>query len=71
MICREKERCRIRTVQVDNLRGLLGIRKMDKIPNAWIRQLCEVTKGGDEMIDERVLRWFGHVERMENGRITK
>ena len=71
MICREKERCRIRNVQVDSLRGLLGIRKMDKIPNAWTRQLCEVTKGGDEMIDERVLRWFGHVERMENDRITK
>ena len=23
-------------------------------------------KGGDEKIDEGVLRWFGHMERMEN-----
>ena len=30
IICREKERSRIRAVQMDNLRGLLGIRRMDK-----------------------------------------
>ena len=28
-----KERSRIRAVQVDNLRGLLGIRRMDKVLN--------------------------------------
>ena len=71
MIWREKEGSRIRAVQMDNLRGLLGIRRMDKVPNARIRQLCGVTKGVDEKIDEGVLRWFGHVERMENDRIAK
>ena len=39
MIWREKERSGIRAVQMDNLRGLLGSRRMDKVPNAWIRQL--------------------------------
>ena len=56
----ERERSRIRGVQMDNLRGLLGIRRMDKVPNTR----------SDEKI-EGVLRWFGHVERMENDRITK
>ena len=27
--------------------------------------------GVDEKIDEDVLRWFGHVERIENNRIAK
>ena len=36
-----------------------------------IRQLCRVTKGIDEKIDEGVLQWFSHVERMENDRISK
>ena len=41
---------------MDNLRGLLGIRRMDKVANARIKQLCGVTKGVDEKIDEGVLR---------------
>ena len=68
---KEKERSRIRTVQVDNLRGFLGIRRMDRLPNARIRELCGVTKGVDEKIDEFVLRWFGHVERMEKEMIAR
>ena len=44
---------------------------MDKAPNARIRKLSGVTKGVDEKIDEGVLRWLGHVERVENDRIAK
>ena len=40
-----------RAVQMDNLRGLLGIRKMDIVLNAQIRELCSVKKGLDERID--------------------
>ena len=62
-----KERSRIRAVQMDNLTGLLGNRRMDIVPNARLRELCGVRKGQtlDERIDEGVLRWFGHLERME------
>ena len=55
MIWRENERSVIRTVQRDNLRGLLGVRRMDRIPNARIRELCGVAKGADVRIEERVL----------------
>ena len=61
MIWREKERSGIRAVQMNNLKGLLGIRRMDKVPNARIKPLCGVTKGVDKKIDG-VLRWFGHRE---------
>ena len=47
---------------MDNLRGLLGIVRMDK---------RKVTKDVDETIDEGVLRWFGNMEKMENDRIPK
>ena len=56
---------------MDNLRGLLGIRKMDRVPNIRIRELCGVPQELDEWLDKGVLRWFGHVERMEKDRITK
>ena len=36
-----------------------------------IRELWGVKKRLDERIDEGVLRWFGHVVRMENDRIAK
>ena len=56
----------IMALQMDNLRGLLGIRRMDKVLNAQIRELCS-----DERIDEGILQWFSHVERMENDKIAE
>ena len=64
MLWKEEEISRIRAKQMDNLRGLRDIRRIDRVPNARIRELCGVTKGVDERIDECILRWFGHVERM-------
>ena len=66
-----EERSRIRAVQIDNFRALLGIRRIDRVPSARIRKLCGGTKGIDERIDEGVLRWFDHVERLEEERIAK
>ena len=48
LIWSEKERFRIWIVQIDYLRGLLVIRRMDKVPNARIGQLCGVTRVVDE-----------------------
>ena len=70
MLWKEKDRSRIRNVQIDNLRGLLGIRRMDRVPNARIRALCGVTKEVDERIGVCVLQWFGHLERMEKDGIS-
>ena len=65
-----KEKSRIRAIQM-YLRGFLGIRRMDRVPNARIRELCRVKKGADKRIDEVVLRWFGHVESMKKERFAK
>ena len=56
---------------MDNLRRLLGIRRMDRVQNALIKELCGVKKDLDERIDEGVIMWFGHMERMEKDRIAK
>ena len=50
---------------------MLGIGRMNSVPNALIRELCRLKKDLDEKIDEGVLRWFGHVERVERDRIAK
>ena len=71
MIWRERERSREKAVQVDNLRGLLGIRRMDRVPSPWKNELCGVAKGKDERVDEGVLQWFGFVEKMEKDRMLR
>ena len=38
LIWTEKERSRIKAVQMDNLRGLLGIKRMDRVPKSQIRE---------------------------------
>ena len=52
-----------------NLKGLQSIRRMDKILNPQIRELCRVMKRVDLRIDEGLLWWSSHVEKMENDRI--
>ena len=53
---------------MDSLRGLLGIRIIDKVS---IREMGGVTKRVAEGIDESALRRVGHIERMRNDRIAK
>ena len=60
----KKERPWIRAVQMDNLRGLLGISRMYKFPNARIRELCGVTKGLMKVFSD------ASAKRMENDRIA-
>ena len=49
---------------MDNFKELFGIRRMDRLQ---MHVLKSVAKG----VDESILRWFYHIERMENDRIAK
>ena len=51
MLWKEKQRSRIRTVHMDNLGGLIGIRRRNRVSNARIRELWGVTKRVDERIE--------------------
>ena len=42
---REKERSTIKAVHTENLKGLLGIRRMDGVPKVFIKELCGLAKG--------------------------
>ena len=58
-------------VQMHNLKKLrssLGIRRIDRVQNGWIRESCGVPKGVNERI---ALHWLGHIGRMKNDRIIK
>ena len=46
MLWKEKERSRIKAVQMNNLRGLLGIRRMDRVPNALDKVVAQSDEEG-------------------------
>ena len=45
--------------------------RREKVKNSVIRELMNVNKNVIEVIEERSLRWFGHIKRMEAERIPK
>ena len=47
MVWCEKYRSKMQAVQMYNLRGVLGVRRIDKMRNEVIRELCGVKKGGE------------------------
>ena len=67
MVWRKNERSTIKDLEMDILRGLLGIIKIDRRPNTRIT----MTKGMNERINESVLRWFGHIERIGSTSISR
>ena len=60
------EKLRITAAEMYNVRGYCGIRRIDRIRNEEVLRMGNVSKPIVQKIDEQVLRWFGHVERMSN-----
>ena len=57
MIWKKKRRYRIRAVQIDNISSLLGIRRMDKVLNARIREFYGGTKGLMKVFSDGLAIW--------------
>ena len=66
-IWKEKERSRIRTVQMYSLRYLLGIRRLYKVPIARIRELCVVWRKVLKVFSSGLAIWreWGRIELLK------
>merc|ERR1712002_1299798 len=60
----KKDRKRMEAVEMNCLRNICGRRRIDMVPNVVIKGMCGKNVGVSERMDQGVLRWFGHVERM-------
>ena len=65
------ERKRMEAVEMNCLRSICGVRRLDRVRNEEIRRRCSKEVSVCEKVDQSVLRWFGHVERMEEERLVK
>ena len=51
------------------LRSMIGLTRRDRRRNEKVRRRTGVLRPLDQKVDEKVLRWFGHVERMNEKRL--
>ena len=65
------ERKRMEAVEMNCLRNICGLRRIDRVPNVEIRRRHGKKVSVSQRIDQGVLRWFGHIERMGDERMAK
>ena len=58
-------------VAVAALRRLVGVSRMDRVRNEEVRRRAGIERVLASRADQRVLRWFGHVKRMDEYRMGR
>merc|ERR1711905_52257 len=53
------------------LRSMCGVTMWDRLRNEEVRERVGVPEKMSNRVDRKVLKWFGHVERMGGERLTK
>ena len=61
---RSAERRKVNVLEMKCLRSLVGVLQMDRVRNEEVRRRAGIEMELASRADQRLLRWFGHVERM-------
>ena len=62
---RRAESRKVNVLEMKCLRSLVGVSRMDRVRNEQVRRRAGIERESANRADQRVLRWFGHVERMD------
>ena len=68
---RSAERRKVNVLEMKCLRSLVGVSRMDRVRNEEVRRRAGIERELASRADQRVLRWFGHVERMDDYRMAR
>ena len=60
------ERQKLNVFEMKCLRSMTGVSRLDEVRNEVVRARMGVRRELAARVDMNVLRWFGHVERMDN-----
>ena len=63
---RSAERRKVNVLEMKCLRSLVGVSRMDRVRNEEVRSRAGMEMELASRADQRVSRWFGHVERMDD-----
>ena len=65
------ERRTVNVLEMKCLRRLAGVSRMDRVGNEEVRMRAGIESELANRADQSVLRWFGHVERMDAYRMDR
>ena len=65
------ERNKLDVAEMKCLRSMYGVTRLDRMRNEVVRERVGVPEKLSNRVDRKVLKWFGHVERMGGERMTK
>ena len=68
---RSAERRKENVLEMKCLRNLVGVSRMDRVRNEEVCRRAGIERELVSRAGQRVLRWFGHVERMDDYRMAK
>ena len=68
---RSAERRKVNILKMKCLRNLVGVSLMERVRNEEVRRRTGIERELVSRADQRVLRWFGHVERMDESRMAR
>ena len=68
---RNAERRKQNVLEMKCLRSLVGVSRMDRFRNEEVRRRAGIERELASRADQKVLRWFGHVERMDEYRMAR
>ena len=65
------ERRKVNVLEIKCLRSVVGVSRMDRVRNEEVSRRAGIKRELASRADQRVLRWFGYVERMDEYRIAR
>ena len=68
---RSAERGKVNVLEMKCLRSLVGVSRMDRVRNEEVHRRAGIERELASRRDQRVLRWCGHVERMDEYRMVR
>ena len=67
---RSAEIRKVNVLEMKCLRSLVEVSRIDRVGNEEVHRKAGIENESANRADQRVLRWFGHVERMDEYRMA-
>ena len=68
---RSAERRKVNVLEMKCLRSLVGVLRMDRVKNEEVRRRARIERELASRAYQKVLKWFRHVERMDEYRMAR